>query len=152
MMDRSDDDNLLTTRRVMFSYLMFFYVVWQIYLPVRHYFIPGNVFWTEEGHRMAWRMMLRNKAGEVVVYVSKPDPQKKGKFLKREKVDLTKYLTFKQMSKMAVSPDMMWQFARYVKYDYAKNGVNDVKVFVDAKVSVNGSDYYQFTNANYNLA
>ncbi len=38
------------------------------------------------------------------------------------------------MSKMAASPDMMWQFARYVKYDYAKNGVNDVKVFVDAKV------------------
>lgn len=152
MMDRSDDDNLLTTRRVMFSYLMCFYVLWQVYLPVRHYFIPENVFWTEEGHRMAWRMMLRNKAGEVVVYVSKPDPQKKGKFLKREKVDLTKYLTFKQMSKMAVSPDMMWQFARYVKYDYAKNGVKDVKVFVDAKVSVNGSEYYQFTNPNYNLA
>ncbi len=56
-------------------------MIWQVYLPVRHYFIPGNVFWTEEGHRMAWRMMLRNKAGEVVVYVSKPDPQKKGKFL-----------------------------------------------------------------------
>ena len=26
-----------------------------------------------------------------------------------------------------------------------------MKVFVDAKVSVNGSDYYQFTNPNYNL-
>ena len=152
MMDRSDDDNLLTTRRVMFSYLLCFYVIWQTYLPIRHFIIPGNVFWTEEGHRLSWRMMLRNKAGEVEVFVSKPDPKKKGKFLDREKVKLEDYLTYKQIAKMAVNPDMMWQFARYVKFDYAKKGVKDVKVYVDAKVSVNGSEYYQLTNPNYNLA
>ncbi|MEG0695688.1 HTTM domain-containing protein [Algoriella sp.] len=151
MMDRSDEDNLLTTRRVMFSYLLCFYVIWQVYLPVRHFFIPGNVFWTEEGHRLSWRMMLRNKAGEIEVFVAQPDPKKKGKFLKREKVKLDDYLTYKQISKMAVSPDMMWQFARFVKHDYNEKGIKDVKVFVDAKVSVNGSDYYQFTNPNYNL-
>ncbi|WP_282630541.1 HTTM domain-containing protein [Empedobacter sedimenti] len=152
MMDRSDEDNLLTTRRVMFSYLLFFYVIWQTYLPIRHFIIPGNVFWTEEGHRLSWRMMLRNKAGEVEVFVTRPDPKQKGKFLKREKVKLDDYLTYKQISKMAVSPDMMWQFARFVKYEYAKKGIKDVKVFVDARVSVNGSEYYQFTNPNYNLA
>ena len=47
---------------------------------------------------------------------------------------------------------MMWQFARFLKYDYAKKGKYDVKVFVDAKISVNGSKYYQLTNSNYNLA
>lgn len=151
MMDRSDEDNLLTTRRVMFSYLLCFYVLWQVYLPVRHLFIPGNVFWTEEGHRLSWRMMLRNKAGEIEVFVAKPDPKNKGKFLKREKIKLDDYLTYKQISKLAISPDMMWQFARFVKHDYAEKGIKDVKVFVDAKVSVNGSDYYQFTNPNYNL-
>jgi len=152
MMDRSDEDNLLTTRRVMFSYLLCFYVIWQVYLPVRHFIIPGNVVWTEEGHRLSWRMMLRNKAGEVEVFVTRPDPKNKGKYLKREKVKLNDYLTYKQISKMAVSPDMMWQFSRFVKYEYAKKGIKDVKVFVDAKVSVNGSEYYQFTNPNYNLA
>ena len=152
MMDRSDEDNLLTTRRVMFTYLLCFYVIWQVYLPVRHLFIPGNVFWTEEGHRMAWRMMLRNKTGEVDFYVSQPDPQHKGKFLKRERVELYRYLTDKQIYKLATSPDMMWQFARFLKYDYAKKGKYDVKVFVDAKISVNGSKYYQLTNSNYNLA
>ena len=151
MMDRSDEDNLLTTRRVMFSYLLCFYVLWQVYLPVRHLFIPGNVFWTEEGHRLSWRMMLRNKSGEIEVFVAKPDPKNKGKFLKREKIKLDDYLTYKQISKLAISPDMMWQFARFVKHDYAEKGIKDVKVFVDAKVSVNGSDYYQFTNPNYNL-
>ncbi|MBO6212052.1 Vitamin K-dependent gamma-carboxylase [Algoriella xinjiangensis] len=151
MMDRSDEDNLLTTRRVMFSYLLCFYVLWQVYLPVRHLFIPGNVFWTEEGHRLSWRMMLRNKAGEIEVFVAKPDPKNKGKFLKREKIKLDDYLTYKQISKLAISPDMMWQFARFVKHDYAEKGIKDVKVFVDAKVSVNGSEYYQFTNPNYNL-
>ncbi|WP_313386506.1 HTTM domain-containing protein [Chishuiella sp.] len=152
MMDRSSEDNLLTTNRVMFSYLICLYVLWQVYLPVRHYFIPGNVFWTEEGHRLSWRMMLRNKSGEVTVYLSKPDPKHKGKFLKREKVILDDYLTYKQISKMSFSPDMMWQFARFVKLDYEKKGIQNVKVFVDAKVSVNGSPYYQFTNPNYNLA
>lgn len=152
MMDRSSDDNLLTTRRVLFTYLMWMYVLWQVYLPIRHYFIPGDVFWTEEGHRLSWRMMLRNKAGSAQFYISKPDPVNKGKFLPRESIDVYQYLTYKQASKMFFSPDMMWQFARFVKKDYESKGISDVKIFVDAKVSVNGSEYYQFTNPNYNLA
>ena len=27
--------------------------------------IPGNVDWTEEGHRFSWRMKLRDKRGDV---------------------------------------------------------------------------------------
>lgn len=150
MMDRNDDDSLLTTRRIFFSYCLFLYLVWQIYLPIRHHFIPGNVFWTEEGHRLSWRMMLRSRSGQMDVYVMKPTMD--GKYGPREKIVLSDYLEHKQMRKVSSSPDMMWQLAYFLKADYAKKGIKDVKVFVDAKVAVNGSDYYQFTNPNVNLA
>ena len=150
MMDRNDEDGLITTRRVAFSYLLMIYFLWQIYLPVRHLLIPGNVFWTEEGHRIAWRMMLRSRSNETEVYVKIPD--KKGKYGPREKVNLNRYLTPRQQSRFGSQADMIWQMAQFIKEDYARQGIKDVKVFVDAKVSVNGSEYYQYTNPNVNLA
>ncbi len=40
----------------------------QLWLPLRHYCIPGNVSWTEEGHRFSWRMKLRDKeAGRMLI-------------------------------------------------------------------------------------
>ena len=41
------------------------YAALQIFLPLRHFLIKGDVGWTEEGHRMAWQMMLRSKRGTV---------------------------------------------------------------------------------------
>ena len=41
------------------------YFIIQIALPLRHYFIQDNVLWTEEGHRLSWRMMLRAKNGSI---------------------------------------------------------------------------------------
>ena len=40
---------------------VFLWVGLQCVLPLRHYLIPGNVSWTEEGHRFSWRMKLRDK-------------------------------------------------------------------------------------------
>lgn len=150
MMDRNDEDGLITTRRIVFSYLLMFYVIWQIYLPLRHYHIPGNVFWTEEGHRLSWRMMLRSRSNDTTVYVSVPD--KKGKYQKREKVELSNYLSHKQASRVGSSADMIWQFSQYIKADYERKGIKDVKVFVDSKVSINRSEYYQYTNPDVNIA
>lgn len=33
----------------------------QVIVPLRHFVIPGNVHWTDEGSRFSWHMMLRNK-------------------------------------------------------------------------------------------
>ena len=37
------------------------YFAIQLLLPIRHYFIKDDVLWTEEGHRLSWRMMLRSR-------------------------------------------------------------------------------------------
>ena len=44
-------------------YALMSLLIIQILLPIRHHFIEGDVFYTEEGHRMSWRMMLRSKRG-----------------------------------------------------------------------------------------
>ena len=33
----------------------------QLLIPLRHFAIPGDVNWTEEGHRFSWHMKLRDK-------------------------------------------------------------------------------------------
>lgn len=46
------------------------WIVFQIGFPLRHFMIPHDANWTEEGQRFAWRMMLRMKApGHIVYYV-----------------------------------------------------------------------------------
>jgi len=39
------------------------YIISQIVLPSRHWLIEDHVLWSEEGHRLSWRMMLRTKSG-----------------------------------------------------------------------------------------
>src|SRR5690606_37302154 len=59
---RHKNQNLFTL-----SFILYF--AWQVYLPLRHWAIPGDVLWTEEGHRLSWRMMLRTKSAYAHFYV-----------------------------------------------------------------------------------
>lgn len=145
LLDRLPEEDKFKTRRAVFKYIFVLYFVWQIYLPLRHHFIADNVFWTEEGHRMSWRMMLRSKSGYTTFHTI----DKNGK---KENVFLTEYLTNKQISKMAYSPDMIWQFAHILKDKIDPNGEKGIQVFADSKVSVNGSEYYTFVDPKVNLA
>lgn len=127
---------------------MFLFSGWflvQIALPLRHHFFEDNVLWTEEGHRLSWRMMLRSKGGsstfKVVekgttdtIYVKKQD-----------------YLTQKQMRAINSKPDMIWQFAHRLKREYAEQG-KDIQVFVNAKVMVNGRPSQTLINPKVDLA
>eukprot|EP01108_Squamamoeba_japonica_P000146 TRINITY_DN1017_c0_g1_i2.p1 TRINITY_DN1017_c0_g1~~TRINITY_DN1017_c0_g1_i2.p1 ORF type:complete len:454 (-),score=112.76 TRINITY_DN1017_c0_g1_i2:644-2005(-) len=42
----------------------------QVSFPLRHHFYPGDVVWTEEGHRYSWRMKLRDKSGMLRYYIT----------------------------------------------------------------------------------
>lgn len=106
------------------------YFIIQVALPLRHWAIEDNVLWTEEGHRLSWRMMLRTKSGTVKVTV-------KDKTTGEEtRVDIYRELTTKQRRGLATKPDYMWQYAQRLKKQYATQG-KDIAVYFDAKVSVN---------------
>ena len=121
------------------------YFVIQIFLPLRHHIIQDNVLWTEEGHRMSWRMMLRSKYGYITYYVV----DKKTNITTA--INLNDYLTKKQQRPASTKPDVIWQFCQRLKEEYAKNG-QDVSVFVDCKISVNGRPFTPLIDKEVDLA
>ena len=45
-------------------------VVWitlQVLVPLRHWVVPGDYRWTNEGYRFAWVVLLTEKGGDVSV-------------------------------------------------------------------------------------
>lgn len=121
------------------------YFIIQIALPLRHHFFEDNVLWTEEGHRLSWRMMLRSKRGNTTYAVidantNKPIP-----------IKLRDYLTRKQQRGTSTKPDVIWQFAQHLKQDFAAKGIQ-IKVFVDAYVSVNGKPSKRLIDPKVDIA
>ncbi len=122
------------------------YFVIQLLLPVRHHFISDEVLWTEEGHRMSWRMMLRSRIG-------------KGNFtvLNNETGEQTiiatlEYLNRSQHRKVFSYPDFAWQFAGYLKKEYSQNG-EDISVYLEqSKISINGRPFTPFIDSKTDLA
>lgn len=49
--------------------LLSVYLLVQLLLPLRHLLYAGDPSWTEEGHRYAWHMKLRDKDAEAVFHV-----------------------------------------------------------------------------------
>lgn len=121
------------------------YFVVQILLPLRHHVIPDDVLWTEEGHRLSWRMMLRSKSGstsyKIVNHTTKESFN----------VNLDEYLTKKQQRLASTKPDVIWQFSQRLKRIYKEKG-QDISVYVNCLVSVNGKPYKQLINPEVDLA
>lgn len=121
------------------------YFVVQVLLPLRHWAIKGDVLWTEEGHRLSWRMMLRSRAG-ITSY--KVVDKSTGETIA---VKLEDYLTDKQIGPARSKPDFMWQFAQRLKRIYAEEG-RDVSVYVSSNVSINGGKTAKLIDSSVDLA
>lgn len=125
-------------------FVMSVYFVIQIGLPLRHWFIQDNVLWTEEGHRLSWRMMLRSKSGSLIFYA---EDKATGK---RELIKLSQHLSKKQQRNIRTKPDMMWQFAQRMKKKYAAEGI-DIAIYAHCRVRVNGRKLQKFTDETVDL-
>ncbi|MEJ1223146.1 HTTM domain-containing protein [Sediminicola sp. 1XM1-17] len=121
------------------------YFLIQLALPIRHHFIPDDVLWTEEGHRMSWRMMLRSRTGTISFKVVDKDD---GSF---KIIGLEDYLTKNQRRKVVAYPDFIWQFAQRLKKEAAEKG-QDVGVYVTARLSINGKPLRMFIDPKVDLA
>lgn len=143
-----DADELIVPkyRKVLLPVLVVWFFL-QVGLPIRHWFIPGDVLWTEEGHKLSWRMMLRGRSGYSQFYVvDKNDPEDK-----RVRVDKKTYMTKKQLSQVNTKPDAIWQFAQRLKKEYATEG-KDIAVYVKCKVGVNGKKRKTLIDPEVDLA
>src|SRR5690606_5724759 len=81
------------------------YFLVQITFPFRYLAYPGKLFWTEEGYRFSWRVMLMEKAGYAIFHITDPES---GRSWEANNYD---FLTPNQEKMMATQPDMILQFA-----------------------------------------
>jgi len=95
------------------------YTVVQLLVPLRHSLYPGEVSWTEEGHRFSWRMKLRGKAGEMTITVTDPDSGR------RWQIDPADDLRDRQMRKLYTFPDILLQYVRYKRDELRAHGIRD---------------------------
>lgn len=121
------------------------YFILQVALPLRHHLIKDKVLFTEEGHRMSWRMMLRTKGGFAKYKVV---DKSNGNIIL---IKLSDYLSEKQSRIASSKPDIIWQFAQYLKKYFKAKG-KDIEVYVDCKIRINGNPFEQLINPNVDLA
>ena len=134
------------TPRLVRAVLVIYFAV-QIALPLRHHLYEGDVNWTEEGHRMSWRMMLRTKSGTLRLVARDPNTGKEWA------VDQDLWLTEKQKARVAVRPDMLYQFVQHLKADFAEREMPDVELYARVSlVSLNGTARAPLYDSSVDLA
>jgi hypothetical protein len=108
------------------------FAAYNVLVPLRHFAYPGEVHWTEEGHRFAWHMKLRDKAADEVVFlVTSPGGE-------TTEVRAGEFLTPRQAEKMAARPDMILQAAHELARRGRAAGEGKVQVRALTSVSLNG--------------
>ncbi len=107
------------------------YLAVQVVVPLRHWAYPGDVAWSEEGHRFAWRMKLRSKQVHLSLRAREPATGREWT------VDLRRWLTPKQIAEASVRPLLVWQVARRVREDLEAERGQRVEVRARARGSLN---------------
>ena len=119
-----------TLQRGFAAALLAAWVAVQVLLPLRHYAIPGNVHWTEEGRDFSWHMKLRDKESSAYFEVVAGDGTKV--------VQPEEHLTAWQVPKMASRPEMVLQYARYLERLSREQGEGDIEVRAHVFSALNG--------------
>jgi hypothetical protein len=126
-----EPSNKTIFQRTSFNYLLAGYLVFQLLFPWRYLLYDGNLFWTEEGYRFSWRVMLMEKAGTATFYVKDTKSGREGI------VDNREFLNAHQEKQMAMQPDMILQFAHFLGQHYEKKGVYKPQVRAEVFVTLN---------------
>lgn len=122
------------------------YVGIQIFMPLRHFLYPGDVSWTEQGHKFSWHMKLRDKDAQIRFYVT--DTRTGAVW----EVDTLTYLTSRQLDEIAGDPEMILQFSHYLARIFREQGFGEVEVRAWTHVSLNGRRSQTLIDPTVNLA
>ena len=121
-------------------------LLFQLAFPFRYLCYPGELFWTEEGFRFSWRVMLMEKAGYAQFIVT---DSKTGKSIYVNNED---FLTRFQEKQMSFQPDFILEYAHYLHDHYEKQGITNPEVRVNCHVALNGRLSRPYIDPKINLA
>lgn len=116
------------------------WVAVQLLLPLRHYAIAGDPSWTEQAHRFAWHMKLRDKQGTATFHVT---PSDGAGFT----VDPYDHLSSTQAFLMAGHPSRIVQFAHHLSELHG-----GAEVRAETSVSLNGREPVPLVDPTVDLA
>lgn len=112
--------------------LLGIYVIFQLIFPWRFLAYDGNMFWTEQGYRFGWRVMLMEKAGTASFFVTDPASGRRMTIFNDD------YLNLHQEKQMAMQPDMIIQYAHYIGQMAEEQGIKNPIVTAEVFVTLNG--------------
>ena len=118
-------------KRLSKSVIIVFFVT-QLIIPFRYLFYPGELFWTEEGFRFSWRVMLMEKAGYANFKIVSPTTDQ------QFYVDNTDFLTPFQEKQMSFQPDFILEYGHYLASHFQSQGHGELEVYVESYVALNG--------------
>ena len=125
-------------------FLALFFVI-QLVFPFRYILYPGELFWTEEGFRFSWRVMLMEKMG---ISTFKIVDGETGDYFY---VDNKDFLTSFQEKQMSFQPDFILEYAHFLGDHFTAQGHRNVQVFVESYVALNGRLSTQYIDKNVDL-
>ncbi len=131
-------------KRVLLSIVAVFFCI-QFLFPWRYALYPGELFWTEEGFRFSWRVMLIEKAGYAQFKIVD------GKSGNRFYVDNSDFLTPFQEKQMATQPDFIIEYAHYLADHFKKGGHENLEIYVESYVALNGRKSAPYFDPEINL-
>ncbi|NQX84389.1 MAG: HTTM domain-containing protein [Flavobacteriaceae bacterium] len=111
--------------------LVVFFIL-QLLMPWRYLAYPDELFWTEEGYRFSWRVMLMEKAGYTNFKIV---DGKTGRYFY---VDNSDFLTSFQEKQMSFQPDFILEYAHYLGDHFKSQGHKNIQVFAESFVALNG--------------
>jgi hypothetical protein len=121
------------------------FFVFQLLFPFRYVWYNGELFWTEQGYRLSWRVMLMEKAGLTTFKIVN---SKTGQYFY---VDNTDFLTSFQEKQMGFQPDFILEYAHYLGDHFKSQGHENIQVFADSYVALNGRLSQRYINPNIDL-
>lgn len=133
-----------------------FFIGWiaiQALVPLRHWLYPGNVNWTEEGHRFAWRMKLRDKQGWLSFAVTDPSTGRTAPVtplpgFAPEALQLNRT----QFHRLIMCPRLIVQYAHHLHRNAHLIGMEDPEVRVLSLMSLNGRPHQMLIDPGVDLA
>ncbi len=134
----------IKNRKIVLSIISVFFVI-QLFLPFRYLLYPSELFWSEEGYRFSWRVMLVEKIGYTTFKIKSKNSE--SYFY----VNNEEFLTSFQEKQMSFQPDFILEYAHFLGDHYTSKGYSDVEVYADSYVSLNGRSNKRFVNSEVDL-
>ncbi|MEM1337999.1 MAG: HTTM domain-containing protein [Bacteroidota bacterium] len=131
-------------KRLIHLVVVLFFAI-QLVLPWRYVLYPGELFWTEEGYRFSWRVMLMEKAGYAQFKIV--DAKSEKWFY----VDNSDFLTPFQEKQMSFQPDFILEYAHYLRDYFASQGHQNIEIYVESYVTLNGRRSTSYIDPSVNL-